>query len=186
MISRFRVDSDKRLPATSTTHPDKRRTTCPIKQIEQRPATDHETSEKGCGTASCAGCTWSTCTYATIRTAGSAAHVAGCPYSRLKRRVRVSLDGSAYESPWWAMHGGTLRPSRLCVNQSVPAAGGRQPCVPQPSVINDEAGRAPWRFPSASAPVRRHGPISSTVANQHRQPNLRPNLRGCENFLYWY
>src|SRR6201993_2154958 len=48
MGSRFRVDSHKGLPATSTTPPEKRRTTSPIMQIEQRPATDQETPEKGC------------------------------------------------------------------------------------------------------------------------------------------
>jgi len=149
MISRFRVDSDKRLPATSTTHPDKRRTTCPIKQIEQRPATDHETSEKGCGTASCAGCTWSTCTYATIRTAGSAAHVAGCPYSRLKRRVRVSLDGSAYESPWWAMHGGNAS-AKPSLRQPIRTSGRRAPAMRTAAVSHQR-----WSRTSAVAvPVR--------------------------------
>src|SRR5271165_2434477 len=48
MVSRFRVDSHKRLPATSTTPPEKRRTTSPIIQIEQRPATGQKTPEKGC------------------------------------------------------------------------------------------------------------------------------------------
>src|SRR5271166_4107320 len=37
MVSRFRVDSHKRLPATSTTPPEKRRTTSPIMQIEHVP-----------------------------------------------------------------------------------------------------------------------------------------------------
>jgi len=46
MASRFLVDSHKRLPATSTTPPEKRRKTDPIIQIEQRPATDQETPEK--------------------------------------------------------------------------------------------------------------------------------------------
>src|SRR5437764_15427067 len=49
MGSRFLVDSHKRLPATSTTPPEKRRTTGPIMLIDQRPATDQETLEKGCG-----------------------------------------------------------------------------------------------------------------------------------------
>src|ERR1700682_1580199 len=47
MASRFLVDSHKRLPATSTTPPEKRRKTDPIIQIEQRHATDQETPEKG-------------------------------------------------------------------------------------------------------------------------------------------
>src|SRR6185312_6497773 len=53
MVSRFLVDSHKRLPATSTTPPEKRRTTSPIMQIEQRPATDQETPEKGCVWVDC-------------------------------------------------------------------------------------------------------------------------------------
>jgi integrase/recombinase XerD len=47
MGSRFLVDSHKRLPATSTTPPEKRRTTSPIIQVEQRPATGQKTLEKG-------------------------------------------------------------------------------------------------------------------------------------------
>jgi hypothetical protein len=46
MVSRFQVDSHTRLPATSTTPPEKRRTTSPIMQIEQHRATDQETQEK--------------------------------------------------------------------------------------------------------------------------------------------
>jgi hypothetical protein len=49
MVSRFLVDSHKRLPATSTTPPEKRRTTSPIIQVEQRPATGEETLEKESG-----------------------------------------------------------------------------------------------------------------------------------------
>ena len=41
----------------STTPPEKRRTTSPIMQIEQRLATDQETLEKAYESASCADCT---------------------------------------------------------------------------------------------------------------------------------
>jgi hypothetical protein len=52
MVSRFLVDSHKRPPATSTTPPEKRRTS-PIIKIEQRSATDQKTPEKAswCGCA---------------------------------------------------------------------------------------------------------------------------------------
>src|ERR1700687_5838287 len=63
MASRFLVDSHKRLPATSTTPPEKRRKTDPIIQIEQRPATDQETPEKGCGSAKRWVCGVRTCIY---------------------------------------------------------------------------------------------------------------------------
>src|SRR5271163_525574 len=51
MVSRFLVDSHKRLPATSTTPPEKRRSTGPATRVGQRPATGQETTEKACGAA---------------------------------------------------------------------------------------------------------------------------------------
>src|SRR6478609_2783438 len=48
MVSRFLVDSHKRLPATSTTPPEKRRTGHQITHYEQHRATGHGPTEKGC------------------------------------------------------------------------------------------------------------------------------------------
>src|SRR5690349_20744009 len=59
----FRVDSQKQLPATSTTPTEKRRRTRPINQIEQHPATGQETPEKAFVLASCVDCISPTCTY---------------------------------------------------------------------------------------------------------------------------
>ena len=49
MVSRFLVDSHKRLPATSTTPPEKRRTTGRATQVEQHRATGQEPPEKAYG-----------------------------------------------------------------------------------------------------------------------------------------
>src|SRR5258705_10850250 len=81
MVSRFLVDSQKRLPATSTTPPEKRRTTSPIIQIEQRPATDQETPEKVFGGVRRSGC--------------------GCPIS-------TSCSGGGRSPPRWNSSAGGI------------------------------------------------------------------------------
>src|SRR6202171_2665044 len=102
MPSRFLVDSHKRLPATSTTPPEKRRKTDPIIQIEQRPATDQETPEKVC--VSGKGSPWTvTTSTATVKYCGCVTPNAVGGWCRCTRRhferFRTTPTASTGTSP---------------------------------------------------------------------------------------
>ena len=112
MVSRFLVDSHTRLPATSTTPPEKRRTTSPIMQIEQRPTTDQETQEKGCGSTSYATCKPLTSPATRMPASSAATGVVHVRYGKAKkgsppkrRSVLTVFDWTPEVIADWLAHG---------------------------------------------------------------------------------
>jgi creatinine amidohydrolase len=97
------------------------------------------------------------------------------------RRYLTTLGISAYTDT-----GVVGQPSQATIEKGLgaPKSPRRRSRSPhRPARTDIRLKRAPWRLPSAGAPVRHHGPNQPCRHKPHR---TSPRKRRCENFLYCY